>query len=266
MKPWKRRLIIGAMLFALLIPLVPLVIWSVSWRWDFPNLLPEFSTWAWGEVGSRKIIKAISVSLPVSLSVVACSLVLSFAPAKILALENFKGKRLLEFLLLVPTFIPQISIIFGIQTVFRFLGIYSTLAGVVLAQLVFHVPYMTLLLTSVFRAYAPEFEQQAACLGVGRWKTMWHVTIPAIRPGLAVTCVFSFIGSWGNYLIPAVIGPTKMQTLPVLLFPMMSSGNNSYPLIAAITMVYIAPVLLFLILSARVIIGEGFDPRRKGIL
>ena len=266
MKPWKRRLIIGTMLFALLIPLVPLVTWSVSWRWDFPSLLPEFSTWAWGEIGSKKIIKAISVSLPVSLCVVAGSLVLSFAPAKILALENFKGKRFVEFLLLIPTFIPQISIIFGIQTVFRFLGIYATLIGVVVAQLVFHVPYMTLLLTSVFKAYAPEYEQQAACLGVGRWKTLFHVTIPAIRPGLMVTCVFSFIGSWGNYLIPAVIGPTKKQTLPVLLFPMMSSGNNSYPLIAAITILYIAPVLLFLILSSKIIIGEGFDPRRKSVL
>lgn len=266
MRPWKRRWIIGIMLFVLLIPLVPLVIWSFSWRWDFPSLLPEFSAWAWGEIGSKKIIKAISVSLPVSLSVVAISLVLSFLPAKILALEDFKGKTFIEFLLLIPTFIPQISIIFGIQTVFRFLGIYSTLAGVVIAQLVFHVPYMTLLLTSVFKAYAPEYEQQAACLGVGRWKTLLHVTIPAIRPGLMVTCVFSFIGSWGNYLIAAVIGPTKQQTLPVLLFPMMSSGNNSYPLIAAITILYIAPVLLFLILSSKVIIGERFDPRQKSVL
>lgn len=262
MKPWKRRTIIGIMLFALLIPLVPLVIWSFSWRWDFPSLLPEFSAWAWGEIGSKKIIKAISVSLPVSLSVVAFSLVMSFMPAKMLALEEFRGKSFVEFLLLVPTFIPQISIIFGIQSVFRSIGIYSTLAGVIVAQLVFHVPYMTLLLTSVFKAYAPEYEQQAACLGVNRWKTLVHVTIPSVRPGLMVTCVFSFIGSWGNYLIAAVIGPTKMQTLPVLLFPMMSSGNNSYPLVAAVTILYIAPVLLFLLLSSKVIIGEGFDPRR----
>ena len=77
-----------------------------------------------------------------------------------------------------------------------------------------------------------------------------------------VSCVFSFIGSWSTYLITSVIGPTNIRTLPLLLFPMMSSGNNSYPLIAAITLIYILPVLLFLIASSKIIIGEGFDARR----
>ena len=266
MRPATRRLIIGIMLFVLVVPLVPLIIWSLSWRWGFPNLLPEFDTWAWGEVTSPKIVSAIRASLPISLSVVLLSLILSFAPAKILGEKEFRGHRIIELLLLVPTFVPQISIVFGMQEVFRDLGLYSTLPGIIVAQLVFHVPYMTLLLSTVFRNYPPEYEQQAQCLGVSRAKTLFHVTLPAIRPGLMVCCVFSFIGSWSTYLVTSVIGPTNIRTLPLLLFPMMSSGNNSYPLIAAITLIYIAPVLLFLIASSKIIIGEGFDPRRGNLL
>lgn len=254
------------MLIVLVVPLIPLVIWSFSWRWGFPELLPEWDAWAWQEVTQGKIARAIRLSIPLSLLVVFLSLALSFAPAKILGGQDFKGKKLIERLLLVPTFIPQISIVFGMQTVFRSLHIYSTYIGVVVAQLVFHVPYLTLLLSAVFRAYAPEYEQQATCLGVGRIQTLLHVTIPAIRPGLMVSCVFSFIGSWSTYLLTVVIGPADMQTLPVLLLPMMSSGNNSYPLIAAVTIIYIAPVLLFLILSSKIIIGDGFDPRKGNLL
>lgn len=253
------------MLFVLIVPMVPLIIWSVSYRWGFPSLLPEFDLWAWQEIASPKIVKSICVSLPISLTVVLLSLILSFLPAKILGQREFRGRRLVELLLLVPTFVPQISIVFGMQDVFRRLGLYSTVYGTIVSQLVFHVPYLTLLLSAVFRNYPPEYEQQAQCLGVGRAKTLFHITLPAIRPGLMVSCVFSFIGSWSTYLLTSAIGPTDVQTLPQLLFPMISSGNNSYPLIAAITLIYIAPVLLFLIASSHVITGEGYDMRR-GIL
>lgn len=266
MKKSTRRLIIGLTLAVLILPLIPLVLWSVAWRWDFPALLPEFDLWAWGEIGSGKILRAIKVSIPISLTVVLLALLLSFFPAKILGTSHFRGKRIIEALLLLPCFIPQISVVFGMQTVFRSLGIYSTAAGVVTAQLVFQVPYLTLLLSAVFRAYDVQLEQQAACLGVGKLHTLWHVCLPAVRPGVMVSCVFSFIGSWGCYLLTAVIGPTKLQTLPVVLFPMMSSGNNSYPLIAAVTLIYISPVLLFLALSAKVITGEGYEPGKGGLM
>ena len=250
MKPWKRKIVLALYLVVLILPLIPLLLWSVSLRWDFPALLPDFDLWAWKEIRSEKIIDAIYASVPISVSVVLISLVLSFFPAKLIGTARFRGRSAVELLLLIPIFIPQISVVFGMQNVFRRLGIYSTLPGVIIAQLVFHVPYMTLLLSAVFRAYDPAYEQQAASLGVGPMKTMLHVTLPAVMPGVVVSCVFSFIGSWGTYLVTAVIGPAKLKTLPLLLFPMMSSGNNSYPLIAAITIVYIAPVLLFLIISS----------------
>ena len=263
-KKSSRRLIIGLTLAVLVLPLIPLILWSVAWRWDFPALLPQFDLWAWGELGGAKISRALRVSVPLSLSVVLLALLLSFFPAKILGTSRFKGKRLIELLLLLPSFIPQISVVFGMQSVFRALGLYSTVAGVVVAQLVFQVPYMTLLLSAVFRGYDVQLEEQAACLGVGKMHTLWHVCLPAVRPGVMVSCVFSFIGSWGCYLLTAVLGPTKLQTLPLILFPMMSSGNNSYPLIAAVTLMYISPVLVFLALSSRVISGEGLVPGKGG--
>lgn len=266
MKNSTRCIVLGLTMLVLILPLIPLLLWSVAWRWDFPALLPDFDLWAWGEIGNGRIARAITVSVPLSLTVVVLALLLSFFPAKILGTSSFRGKGIIEALLLLPCFIPQISVVFGMQSVFRSLGIYSTAAGVVVAQLVFQVPYLTLLLSAVFKAYDVQLEAQAACLGVGKLRTLWHVCLPAVRPGVMVSCVFSFIGSWGCYLLTAVIGPVKLQTLPVVLFPMMSSGNNSYPLIAAVTLIYISPVLLFLALSAKVITGEDYAPGKGGLM
>lgn len=266
MKPRIRRLVLGLMLFVLLLPLIPLILWSLSYRWDFPALLPTFDLWAWGELTGDKILHSIAVSVPLSMAVVAIAMILSIPPAKALGCNSFRGKQAIRLLLLIPTFIPQISVVFGMQYVFRRLGIYSTVAGVIVAQLTFHVPYLTLLLSAVFGSRVAELERQSRCLGVGPLRTWLKVILPAVRPGLTVSGVFSFIGSWSNYLLTSVLGPPDMQTLPVLLFPMMSSGNNSYPLIAAITLVYIAPVFVFLLFSSHLIAGSGVEPNRGGVL
>ena len=257
MKPWKRRIIVTLMLIVLLAPLFPLLLWSFAWRWDFPFLLPQFKLWAWGELAGAKFRSATLSSLKLSVTVVILALLLSTPPAKALGCRSFRGKGLIRVLLLVPTFIPQISVVFGMQSVFRRLGVYSTIPGVVLAQLVFQVPYLTLLLSAVFSSRVAELERQARCLGIGALKTWRYVVLPAVIPGMTVSAVFSFIGSWSNYLLTAVIGPPSLKTLPVLLFPMMSSGNNSYPLIAVITLAYVAPVFVFLVFSSHLIAGGG---------
>jgi len=266
MKPWVRRVILAVTLLALLLPLLPLLLWSVAYRWDFPALLPQFDAWAWGELAGEKVRSATLSSLGLSAAVVLLALALSIPPAKALGCHSFRGKNAIRLLLLIPTFIPQISVVFGMQSVFRRLGVYSTVPGVILAQLVFQVPYLTLLLSAVFGARVAELERQARCLGIGAVRTWRYVILPAVRPGLTVSAVFSFIGSWSNYLLTAVIGPPSLKTLPVLLFPMMSSGNNSYPLIAVITLVYAAPVFVFLIFSSHLIAGSGVRAQQGGVL
>ncbi len=266
MKPWKRRIIVALMLLVLLAPLVPLLLWSLAWRWDFPSLLPQFDLWAWGELAGDKLRSATFSSLKLSVTVMILALLLSTPAAKALGCRSFKGKGLIRMLLLIPTFIPQISVVFGMQSVFRRLGVYSTVPGVVLAQLVFQVPYLTLLLSAVFGSHVADLERQARCLGIGPLKTWRTVLLPAVLPGMTVSAVFSFIGSWSNYLLTAVIGPPSLKTLPVMLFPMMSSGNNSYPLIAVFTLVYVAPVFVFLIFSSHLIAGSGVRAQQGGVL
>ena len=266
MKPWKRRIIVALMLLVLLAPLVPLLLWSLAWRWDFPSLLPQFDLWAWGELAGDKLRSATFSSLKLSVTVMILALLLSTPAAKALGCRSFKGKGLIRLLLLIPTFIPQISVVFGMQSVFRRLGVYSTVSGVVLAQLVFQVPYLTLLLSAVFSPRVAELERQARCLGIGPLKTWRTVILPAVLPGMTVSAVFSFIGSWSNYLLTAMIGPPSLKTLPVMLFPMMSSGNNSYPLIAVFTLVYVAPVFVFLVFSSRLIAGSGVRAQQGGVL
>jgi ABC-type spermidine/putrescine transport system permease subunit II len=224
--------------------------WSLAAYWRWPELLPSFDGSYWPKLLNSRLLPALLNSVVLSALVTVLSLTLSFAAAKALGTRRFRAKRLIETLLLVPTFIPQISIVFGMRTVFLKLGLYSNFAGLLAAHLVFFVPYATLLLSAVFEGYDLSLEQQSRTLGVGAAQTALFVTLPTVRGGVTVAGVFCFIGSWSVYLLNSIIGNPRFKTLPSVIFPLISVGNNSYSEIAAAIIIYVLPTLLLLVVSA----------------
>lgn len=262
-----RTIILMIAASVLLLPLVPLLMWSFVTFWRWPTVIPQFDGGYWVRLlADGRILPALRNSLVLSTSVTFLSLALSFFAAKALGTRNFRGKRLIELLLLVPTFIPQIAVVFGMQVVFMKLMLYSNMAGLLIAHLVFYVPYTTLLLSAVFENYDTSLEEQARTLGVGRFKTMLFVTLPAVRSGVIVTGVFCFIGSWSVYLLNNVIGNPHFKTLPGVIFPLVSVGNNSYSTIAVAIIVYILPVLAILALTSKALADSPGNVRKGGIV
>jgi len=257
MKRWVRNIVIGLMLFVVVLPLVPLVLWSFAEWWPFGQLWPDLTTSSWAKtLADKKVIDALSNSLKLCLIVVPTSLALSFFAAKNLGTRRFRGRRAIQLLLLVPSFVPQIALVFGLQRVFSRIGLYNNFPGVVVALLVFYVPYMTLLLSAVFENYDMDFEYQAASLGVGKWHILWHVTLPQVRSGVIVTCIFSFIGVWSAYLVVSAVAPPTFRTMSLLAFPMMGTAAGGYALAAAVTILYIAPILAILVVFSRLLVND----------
>lgn len=262
-----RIIVVAAMLAVVLVPLVPLVLWSFAGSWTYGSALPSFSLNAWSHaLGDRQVVRAIANSAKLSVVVVSLSLALSFFAAKNLGTREFKGKRVIQLLLLVPSFVPQIAIVFGMQRVFAQVGLYSNFTGVVVALLVFYVPYMTLLLSAAFENYDLDYERQARSLGVGPLGILLHVTIPAMRSGILVTCIFGFIGTWSAYLITSAIAAPSFKTLPLLLFPMISSGTNGFAITAAIVILFILPVLVVVAVFSRVLVNDTSHRNRGGMI
>ncbi|MDR1246459.1 MAG: ABC transporter permease subunit [Clostridiales Family XIII bacterium] len=267
MNPRLRTLILAIAATVLLLPLIPLLAWSFTTFWRWPAVIPSFDGGYWSKLlTDGGILPALRNSLILSGAVTFLSLALSFFAAKALGTRNFRGKRSIELLLLIPTFVPQIAVVFGMQAVFMKLTLYSNFIGLLTAHLVFYAPYATLLLSAVFENFDVSLEEQSRTLGVGRLKTMLFVTLPAVRPGVIVTGVFCFIGSWSVYLLNNVIGDPRFKTLSGVIFPLVSVGNNSYSTMAVAIIVYILPVLIILILISKALANSPGDIVKKGLL
>ena len=252
------RVVIAVMLVVVIVPIVPMVLWSFTEIWPFGQMFPEFSMRAWERTfaANSKVPGAMFNSLLLCATVIPVSLCLSFYAAKNLGTRRFRGRRAIQLLLLVPSFVPQIALVFGMQRVFAQIGLYNNVPGVIVALLVFYVPYMTLLLSAVFENYDMDYEYQAASLGVSKWHILWHVTLPQVRSGVIVTCIFSFIGVWSAYLVVAAVAPPTFKTMSLVMFPMITTAAGGYAATACGAILYIAPILAVLVVFSKLLVND----------
>lgn len=252
------RIALVLIVVAILLPLVPLIIHSFARAYVFPQLLPaEWSTRAWRIVLATDggTWNALGWSVVVAVAVTALSLLVALPAGRVLGLRAFRGKRVLEFLVLTPLLVPAVAVAIGLDIVFIRLGLSGTFWGVVLVHLIPAAPYAVLVLAGVFANYDEDFEAQARTLGASPLNVFRHVTMPAIKPGLIIAGFFAFIVSWSQYVLTLQIGGGKILTLPVLLVSTASGGDVA--ITGVLTIVSALPVVVLLGLASRHVVRAG---------
>jgi len=242
----------GALILWLILPLVPLVIWSFARGWRYPDLLPQnWSLQAWEVAlsGRSGVLESLWVTGLIAVLATALAVLIGVPAGRALGLHRFPGKAAVEALILAPLIVPGIAVALGLHAVFLDLGLTNTLAGVVLVHLIPTLPYMILVMAGIFANYDPEIEEQARSLGASPLAIFRFVTLPAVLPGIVVGALFAFLVSWSQYVLTLVIGGGRVLTLPLVLFNFATSGRND--IAGAISILYVAPGLVVLILTSR---------------
>jgi multiple sugar transport system permease protein len=113
------------------------------------------------------------------------------------------------------------------------------------------------LLHQFFKGIPKELEEAAMLDGASKLRIWWNVMLPLSRPALATLAIFTFIGSWNDFLGPLVfLDSMEKYTLPVGVALFQSSYANEYGLTLAACVVCTTPVLIiFMIFSRQIIRG-----------
>ena len=259
-RPEKRRL--GRYLAALvmcvllLVPFVPLIFWSVSHRWFFPTIIPDqLSDRAWSYLLSERsgVLEGLATSLIIATTVAIIAAAIGLSGGRALGLYRFRGKRVVELVLLMPVIVPAIAVAMGIQVLFIRYSLADTIPGVVLVHLVPTIPYVVLVMGAQFSNYDTSYEEQARVLGANPLRVFLHVTFPAVLPGLVVAAFFAFLISWSEYIMTVLIGGGQVVTLPILLFAFVGSDPS---VAAALSLFFIAPAIVLMVLTSRYLSGD----------
>lgn len=241
-----------------LVPLVALLVWAVSGQWRYPGLIPQRGSLR----GLRlltdpraQIPHALTTSTVIGLSVACLACLIGFPAGRAIGLYEFRGRRLVQFLLLAPVIVPGLAVTLGLQVFFIRYGLADTTAGVVLVQLMPTVPYSATILAGAFANLDVGYEQQARVLGAGPIRVLLLVTVPLLRAPIGVAALFAFLISWSEYVLTLLIGGGQVTTLPLLLFAAIGSADTTAA--AALALLVIVPPVLLVLAATRLLSGRN---------
>jgi putative spermidine/putrescine transport system permease protein len=240
----------------IVLPLVPVAIWSISATWFFPHVIPtriDTRAWEYLFAPNSKVLPAFWTSLLIASVVTVIASLIGLSAGRAMGLHSFRGKRLVYFLVLAPEIVPPLTVAMGNQVAFIKFGLADTILGVILVQLVPTIPYVTLVMSAVYANYDLNNEAQARVLGASPMRAFIHVTLPAVFPGLVVAALFAFLIAWSEYIMTLLIGGGVVQTLPLVLF---SFAGTDLGIASAMCVLCVVPAVLILIASSRYLSGD----------
>ncbi|MBC7680457.1 MAG: ABC transporter permease subunit, partial [Pseudorhodobacter sp.] len=246
------------LLGGLLPPFLPLLLWAVAVRYPYPALTPTVTSSRPLRIladPASEVLAGLVNSVVIALAVASRASLVRLSAGRALGLHSFRGKRLVQLLLLAPVIVPGLAVTLGIQVYFIRFGLSDTRRGVVLVHLLSAVPYVSLVMSSVYANLDLRLEDQARTLGAGPVQVFLRVTLPAVAPGLAVAALFAFLISWGEYVLTLLVGGGTVKTLPLLLYSYL--GSTDTPVAAALGLALVLPPVLLLALTSRLLSGDG---------
>ncbi len=247
-----------------ILPLSLLVIYSVSGIWSFPDILPE--TYSLRSISylvsqAEPIVSALFNSAFIAASTVVFSFLISVLPASVFARYEFKSRKLLEAVFLLPVLIPSITFSMGIHFIFIMAGLADTSLGVILVLTGFTYPYMLRSLTAGFSAYSPDFDKCAENLGAGLIRRIFQVHLPLLLPAATAGGSIVFLASFSEYFLVFLIGGGVVNSYTAYLFPYLNSSDRSTGSVLTLVFLIIPLVLFFTVdnFTARLYKKRGVD-------
>ncbi|SDI72039.1 ABC transporter permease [Pseudomonas panipatensis] len=239
----------GAIAAFLLLPIVFIVLLSFgSSQWlVFPP--PGWTLkWYLQFFANPEWMEAALASLKVAVLTTFCSVALGMPTAFALVRGRFPGRELFYGLFTLPMIVPLVIIAVAVYALFLKLGYTGTLFAFVVSHVIVALPFTIISIINSLKLFDRSIEDAAVICGASRLQAVFHVTFPAIRPGIAAGALFAFLVSWDEVVLSVMMASPTLQTLPVKMWSTLRQDLT--PVIAVASTLLIGLSLLVMLLAA----------------
>lgn len=160
-----------------------------------------------------------------------------------LAWRRFRGKFLLEAALALPLVLPPTVLGYYLLVAFgghsslgkiyeSFFGhsLVFTFDGLLLASVLFNLPFAIQPIQRAAEAIAPEIREAAQCCGLKPWRIFWRIELPLVWPGLLSAMVLTFAHTLGEFGVVLMVGgniPGETRTIAVAIYDRVQAFDNA---------------------------------------
>jgi molybdate transport system permease protein len=186
---------------------------------------------------------AFILSAKLALATLAVLLPLALFTARWLAVTSFRGKHWIEGLLALPLVLPPtvigyyLLVAMGNQSPFGQWfeamfghGLAFSFSGLVVASVVFNIPFAVQPMQRAFESIAPDIREAAQCCGLSFWQAFRMIELPLAWPGILSAAVMTFAHTLGEFGVVLMVGgniPGETQTVAISIYDKVQSFDHA---------------------------------------
>ena len=158
------------------------------------------SAWTTASIGTYFVNTVIVVG-----SALVIVMLLGSMCAYVLARYEFKGSKVIYYLMLAGLTFPIFLAVVPLFQTLRGFGLLNTFPGLIITYVAFALPFTVFFLYAFFKTLPQEIAEAAAIDGAGPWRIFFTIMLPMAKPGMASVAIFNFLGLWNQFLLPIAL-------------------------------------------------------------
>lgn len=171
---------------------------------------------------------------------------------------DFKLKKAAFTFIMAILVMPTQVTAMGFLRLITKMGLYDSLLPLIIPSIA--SPAVFYFMYSYLQSSLPLSLVEASRIdGCGEFRIFNQIVIPIMKPAIAVQAIFTFIGSWNNYFVPALVIQSKdKMTVPILIATLRGADYMSFDMAKIYMMITVAIVpviIIYLLLSKYIIAG-----------
>jgi len=205
-------------------------------------------------VGGFSILKSFTTSFIISTATTVLTILFAVPAAYAFARLRLPGKRTIGFYTLVTQMIPPVGLVIPYFLILNRIGWLDTYQGMVTVFLTFSLPFAIWLMVSYMEDIPKEMEEAAFLDKANRFQALWHIILPQVRGGIAVTVIFVFLNAWNEFLFAVQLGGNKVRPVTVAMYNFVSVEQTLWAKLAAAALIAMLPMIVIGIAAQKQIV------------
>ena len=201
-------------------PLMNTLMLAFAEQYQVPHVIPTKFGFQWWQyiLSQDNLLQSIFSSFLIALFTTILSMIICLPAAYALARFEFKGKRFFLFSFLLSNAFPKIGLYTALGIFFYKFQLMGTLAGVIIVHILNTMIFMIWIPSSSFQSIPIQQEEAARDMGAGPIRTFMQITMPAAVPGIAVSGMYTFLGSLEEAQGTLLVGFPEIKTMATSMY------------------------------------------------
>ena len=218
-------------------------------------LNPTFEPWiiAWSSTCSGLVCDGLAPGFFNSIKITVLGVFFAVLAGAVtgyaMSFWKFRGSDAVFAILIFGAFVPYQILIYPLARVYSSIGLYGSLAGLVIVHTMFGLPITTLMFRNFFRTVPPELFKAARVDGAGFIRIFLQIILPMSAPIVIVAVIWTATGIWNDYIMGLVFGGRDSKPMTTILNNIILGefGERRYNVEMAATFITaLVPLLIYL--------------------